>query len=106
VAHGMAALTPVGRRLLVDRVVRDGWPAATVAEAMGVSRATVHKWVRRFREEGPEGLGDRSCCPHSHPRAVGVEVVRRVVMLRVRHRWGPHRISWVTGIPRSTVYKV
>jgi transposase InsO family protein len=33
-------------------------------------------------------------------------VVRRVVMLRVRRRWGPHRISWVTGIPRSTVYKV
>ena len=27
-------------------------------------------------------------------------------MLRVRCRWGPHRISWVTGIPRSTVYKV
>jgi len=106
VAHGMAALTPVGRRLVVDRVLRDGWPAATVAEAMGVSRATVSKWVRRFCEEGVEGLEDRSSRPGSYPRAVSPQVVRRVVMLRVRRRWGPHRISWVTGIPRSTVYKV
>lgn len=102
----MAALTPVGRRLLVDRVVRDGWQPATVAEAMGVSRATVYKWLRRFREEGPGGLQDRSSRPGGHPRAVPAELVRRVVMLRVRRRWGPHRIAWVTGIPRSTVYKV
>jgi len=102
----MAALTPVGRRLLVDRVVRDGWRPATVAESMGVSRATVYKWLARFRDEGPGGLQDRSSRPRGHPRSVSPGVVRRVVMLRVRHRWGPHRISWVTGIPRSTVYKI
>jgi len=106
VAHGMAALTPVGRRLLVDRVVRDGWRPAVVAESMGVSRATVYKWLGRFRDEGAGGLEDRSSRPGGHPRTVSPGVVRRVVMLRVRHRWGPHRISWVTGIPRSTVYKV
>ena len=105
-AHGMAALTPVGRRLLVDRVLRDGWRPATVAESMGVSRATVYKWLARYGSEGPAGLADRSSRPRGHPRAVPVEVLRRVVMLRVRHRWGPHRISWVTGIPRSTVYKI
>jgi transposase InsO family protein len=102
----MAALTPVGRRMLVDRVRVGGWTVAAAAEAMGVSQATAHKWLRRFREEGPEGLVDRSSRPVSHPRAVSAGVVRRVVMLRVRRRWGPHRISWVTGIPRSTVYKV
>ena len=60
VAHRRAKLTPLGRALIVERVLVEGWEAARVAEAAGVSRATVHKWVRRFREEGPLGLIDRS----------------------------------------------
>jgi transposase len=42
---------------MVDRVAA-GWPAAHVAEQLGVSRATVHKWVRRFAEGGQAALAD------------------------------------------------
>jgi predicted nucleic acid-binding protein len=38
-------LTPYGRMLLVDRVVNQGWSPAVAAEAAGVSRATVYKWL-------------------------------------------------------------
>ena len=48
-------LTPFGRRLLVDRV-HGGWTPAQAAEAAGVSRQTVYRWLRRFEQEGAAGL--------------------------------------------------
>ena len=58
-AHRRARLTPLGRLVVVERVLIHGWPAARVAEAASVSRPTVYKWVRRFLEEGllePHGM--------------------------------------------------
>ncbi|MGA5422387.1 helix-turn-helix domain-containing protein, partial [Streptomyces lavendulocolor] len=57
-----ARLTVFGRRLLVERV-RSGRPVAHVAAGMGISRATAHKWMRRWRAEGEAGLHDRSSRP-------------------------------------------
>ena len=49
--HGRnARLTPVTRAELVE--VLSGWPQAEVARVFRVSRATVAKWVRRFRAGG------------------------------------------------------
>ncbi|MDK1348178.1 leucine zipper domain-containing protein [Streptomyces sp. 378] len=50
-SHRNARLTVHGRRLLVERVCA-GRPVAHVAAEMGISRATAHKWVRRWRAEG------------------------------------------------------
>ncbi|MFF5714622.1 integrase core domain-containing protein [Streptomyces sp. NPDC012756] len=58
-AHRNARLTVFGRRLLVERVC-SGRPVAHVAAEMGISRATAHKWIRRWRAEGEAGLHDRS----------------------------------------------
>jgi transposase-like protein len=52
VAHARAKLTVLGRQLLVDRVVVDGWKPADAAKAMGVSRQTAYKWLRRFHDQG------------------------------------------------------
>ncbi|GHC77760.1 hypothetical protein GCM10010349_58640 [Streptomyces flavofungini] len=64
--HRNARLTLYGRRLLVERV-RAGRPVAHVAAEMGISRVTAHKWVRRWRAEGEQGLHDRSSRPHTTP---------------------------------------
>ena len=66
-AHRNARLTPVIRAELVERVT-DGWPQAEVARLFRVSPATVAKWVRRFREGGPDALYDRSSRPLRSPR--------------------------------------
>jgi transposase len=63
--HRKAKLTPFGRQLLVDRILIEGWPPATAAEMLGVSRATAYKWLRRYRDEGAAGLEDRSTRPPS-----------------------------------------
>jgi len=103
VAHRTARLNPFGRQLLIDRVLDQGWTVATAAEAQGVSRATGHKWVRRYRLEGPGGLVDRSSRPRHSPRATPAHVVQRIVATRQAWRWGPDRLGPLLGLPSSTV---
>lgn len=105
-AHGSSRLTPRGRRLLVDRVVVEGWPAVRVAEAAGVSRATVYKWLRRFELEGAAGLADRSSRPSRSPRRVPEQEERRILRLRMGMRKGPNRLGPLVGRASSTVYAV
>ncbi|MFY9586927.1 MAG: IS481 family transposase [Actinomycetota bacterium] len=105
-AHRNARLTPFGRGVLVDRVVRLGWSPASVADAAGVSRATVYKWLRRFRAEGPAGLEDRSSRPRSCPTALPPRSVQRILGARRRAKVGPHQLAGILGMPRSTIYGV
>jgi transposase InsO family protein len=106
VAHPRARLTVFSRQLLVKRVTVDGWPTATVAEQLGISRVTAYKWVRRYRSEGLPGLEDRSSRPRRSPRRLPDEVAAAIVRARVRRRYGPARLAPLIGHPASTIYGV
>ena len=67
--HKNAKLTPAGRALLVERI-EGGERAAVVAQEMGVSARTAFKWLKRSREEGEDGLRDRSSTRHHHPNRI------------------------------------
>ena len=103
--HRNARLTPVTRTELVEQVLA-GWPQAEVARLFRVSRATVAKWVRRFREGGPDALLDRSSRPLRSPRQTDQLQEAAICATRRMLAWGPHRIGWRLGIARSTVYAV
>lgn len=105
-AHRRAKLTPQGRLLLVERVVVLGWMPAQAAEAAGVSRATVYKWLRRYRDEGEAGLEDRPSTAHRCPHALPPSRVRKVLAARRRLKVGPHRLGPELGMARSTVYGI
>lgn len=102
--HPRPRLNLYGRQLIVERL-EAGWTAAAAAEASGVSRATVHKWWRRYRAEGLAGLADRSSRPKTSHR-LDPELEARLVGLRRTRRLGPHRLALLTGVARSTCYKV
>ncbi len=104
--HGNARLTPWARRELVRRVEEGGWSPSAVAEQLGVSRATVYKWLRRWREEGEAGLLDRSSRPHRSPTRTAASAEARIVRLRTTRRLGPARIGPIVGVPASTVHRV
>ncbi len=104
-AHPNARLTPVTRLEMVLEV-EAGWSQAEVARRFRVSRPTVAKWVRRFREAGAEGLEGRNSAPHSNPRRTAPELEQRICAVRRSAGFGPHRIAWALGIARSTVYAV
>jgi transposase InsO family protein len=106
VAHRTARLNEYGRLLLATRVIEEGWTVGTAARAQGVSRATGHKWVRRYRTEGMPGLADRSSRPHRSPNRTAEAETERILAARSELRWGPDRLGPLLGVPASTVAAV
>ncbi len=105
-AHPRAKLTPFGRSLLVQRVMLLHWPVHQAAASWGISRPTAYKWLRRWKQEGPAGLTDRSSRPHRSPRRVPARVETRILRLRRRLRLGPRRLAPRVGRYHTTVYSV
>jgi transposase InsO family protein len=88
-------LTKVEQRYQAVLAVQvDGLAVTVVAEKFGVSRQTVHAWLRRYEQGGLEGLVDRSHRPGSCPHQTAAEVEAAVCELRRQHPyWGPARIA-------------
>ena len=97
VSHRNARLAVHGRRLLAERV-QAGRLVAHVAAEMGVSRATAHKWVRRWRQEGEAGLHDRPSRPHTTLHRTPAAAEARVCALRQARKLGPARIGPILGL--------
>ena len=100
--HGNARTCLHGRRLIVERVLGQGWTLAQAAEAAGVSVRTVSKWLARFRSEGGDGLRDRSSAPLRVPGRTPQERVEVVAALR-RLRMTAAEIAETLSMPPSTV---
>jgi transposase-like protein len=102
-AHPRAKLTVAGRRLLVERVLEQGWPVGRAAEAQDVSAATAYKWVRRWRAEGLAGLADRGCRPACSPRRLSADCERTILAYRAGSRVGRTGSAgrWARPAPRS-----
>jgi transposase InsO family protein len=103
--HANARTNLFARRLMVERVAA-GWPAAQVAEQLGVSRATVYKWLRRHALAGDAGLTDRSSRPQRMPARTPAKLEKRVLAARKRRRRGAVVLAAELGMNPSTVGRV
>ena len=60
-------------------VIGDGRTVKDVAAQFGISRQSLHGWLRRYEDQGLEGLTNRShrpaSCPHQMPAAVEAVVL-------------------------------
>ena len=90
--HRNAPLTPQGRYRLVMRV-QAGRPIAHVAAEAGIARATLSKWVARYRQGGISELEDRSSAPFHCPTRTSAETVDLIEHWRRTHKWSARRIS-------------
>jgi len=106
VSHANARLNVRGRRLLVDRVRRQGWAVSHAAKAMGISRQCAHRWVARFDVEGEAGLVDRSSRPRSSPHRTSPSMEAAILAARVEHRRGQDWLGPELGVPARTVARV
>ena len=93
----------VEQRLKAVNEVLDGATVTDVATRNGVTRQTLHAWLRRYADQGVAGLVDRSSRPETCPHQMSPEIETRVVEMRRAHRkWGPRSIGThlrVTGSP-------
>jgi transposase InsO family protein len=87
---------------MVKRVLEEGWAVRTAAESIGISTRRAYRWLARFKEEGLDGLQDRSSQPHRLTRSHELGLVVEAVGRRRRGQ-AAVRIAEDLGIPRSTV---
>ena len=97
-AHPNARLTPATRLEMVLEV-EAGWSQAEVARRFRVSRPTVSKWWRRYREEGAAGLRDRSSAPRSNPRRTAAALEQRICAVRRSQGFGRTASPGRSGSP-------
>ena len=100
--HANARLSPIGRRLLIDRVEGEGWTIHAAAESAGISERTARKWIARWRQEGEQGLLDRSSAPAVVANRVDERRVEAIAALR-RLRLTGAEIAELLGMALSTV---
>jgi transposase InsO family protein len=105
VSHRNARTTVFARRLIVERH-RAGWAQARIAEQLGVSRATVSKWISRYRAEGEHGLQDRCSRPRTTPTRTNPAVEAHVLALREQERRGAVYLAGELGLVASTVGRI
>ena len=103
--HKNARLTLVVRAELAKKVVEQGLTLKLAAASFNVSAKTAAKWVRRYREHGADGLGDRSSRPHRCPRATSPPLLENVLALR-RLRYNGWRIAQALHLSRATVSRI
>ncbi|WP_330468558.1 IS481 family transposase [Micromonospora zamorensis] len=108
-------MSVVEQRYRAVLAVKAGDRMGEVAAQLGVTRQSVHAWLRRYEEAGLAGLQDRSHRPDSCPHQASPEVEAAVCELRREHpRWGARRIAFELGrngcpgpVPsRMTVYRI
>jgi len=104
-SHKNARLTPRGRALLVERILEHGLRPEEAAQSAGVSVRTAYKWLRRFREEGANGLVDRSSRPHHCPQALPEATQASIVAARTE-RQTYRQISQSLNVGHSSVGRV
>jgi transposase InsO family protein len=103
--HKNARLTFIRREQLARSVLLQRVTLKTAATAFNVCGRTAAKWTRRYQQEGPTGLHDRSSRPHRSPRRTGEALVQRVEQLR-RQRFTGFHIAQATGLSRATVSRI
>ena len=103
--HKNARLTFVRREQLAEWVILQGRTLNSAAAEFKVCARTAAKWTRRYRQQGPAGLPDRSSRPRRSPRRTSHALVQRVEHLRRQRFTGLH-IAQATGLSRATVSRI
>jgi transposase InsO family protein len=67
---------------------------APTCRYFGISRSTFYIWYHRYLSFGAEGLKDRSTRPNRISNKIPSDIVKKVVELRLKRKYGPKRMSY------------
>ena len=78
-------------------LVLSGLAPQAASMACGMSRATAYRLLRRYQEDGWEGLRDRPPIAKHHPHRLSAEAEAQIVALRRQTGWGPRSLVGGAG---------
>lgn len=104
----MEFFTQRERLRAIQPILEHTTTVTAAAEQLGVSRKTLHTWLRRYQEGGVAGLADRSSAPLTTPHAVSIEQAAEIIALRCQHpTWGPKKLrAWLARKYPRTAWPV
>lgn len=79
-------------RVELIREWKEGESITALAEAYGVARKTIYKWIERYASAGPAGLQDRSRAPHTSPQRLSADMIAHIIEARQQWGWGPRKL--------------
>ncbi|MGI9322537.1 MAG: helix-turn-helix domain-containing protein, partial [Pseudomonadales bacterium] len=103
------------RKAFIDEWLDRGCGVGELCRRYGVSRKTGHKWIKRYRTDGPDALADHSRARLTQAHETPDRTVRLILnMKRDNHSWGPvtihsalHRLYPEAPCPaRSTIGEI
>lgn len=68
------------------------YDVCALCEAYGISRKTGYKWIKRYKEQGIDGLQEVSRKPHNSPYRTPWRLKEEIIELRKRYGWGPKKL--------------
>lgn len=94
------------RKEFVELYLKQRYEMGKLCELFGVSRKTGYKTIARFKQEGWEGLNERSHAARTHPNATDEAIAKRLI--EAKHEWPRwvQRSCWTgcgASTPRSAV---
>lgn len=82
---------------LIADYLEGSWSKVELSRYYGISRKTVDKWIRRYEEQGAEGLKDRLRRPHSSPQQTPLWMQQQIIETKLAHQsFGPKKVmDWL-----------
>jgi transposase InsO family protein len=87
-------------------------PFSALCAEYEISRPTGYLWLRRYREQGVQGIAELSRKPHHSPTRTNAICEQRVVQARLRYPdWGARKLRVVLEreglqLPRNTIHRI
>jgi putative transposase len=97
-------------RFKIILLAADGWGNKEISEKIGLSRASVGKWRKRYLEKGLEGLHDE--LRSGRPRSISDEKVAELIHKTLKTKpegethWSTRTMAHETGISHMSVCRV
>src|SRR5271156_5668598 len=87
-------------------------PFSALCAEYEISRPTGYLWLKRYRQQGVQGIAEQSRRPHRSPRRTGAALERQVVRARQHHPdWGARKLHVVLAregvqVPANTIHRI
>jgi len=90
-----AKTTMSQRQEFVELALKENANIRALCREFGITARTGYKWIKRYREEGDNGLYDRSRRPQHSPLKSSAVLEEAVLKVRRAHpAWGGRKIQW------------